>query len=121
MSDRYSASEPPIPRDSLHCRILLAEDGPEVSRFVAWILRRTGAHVDLAANGREAIEMFTVRAEAGEGYQLLLTDIEMPEMNGFELVRTLRERGQHCRSSRSLPATGWKTGRPSLRPAVMTV
>lgn len=77
----------------LASRILVAEDSPESSRFIAWSLRRAGAHVELAANGREALQRFEAHAAQGEDFHLLLTDIEMPELDGFELVKILRARG----------------------------
>jgi CheY-like chemotaxis protein len=77
----------------LNGRILLAEDSPVNRRLVALHLRRAGAVVDEAEDGRVALEMLT-RAEAvGEPYDLLLTDMQMPEMDGYSLVRTLRARG----------------------------
>lgn len=83
----------PAPREALSGRILVAEDTPESRRFIGWALRRAGAQVDLAANGREALTLLAARAASGEDYQLLLTDIEMPELDGFELVRALRASG----------------------------
>ena len=46
----------PSPPDLSHCRILLAEDGPDNQRLVAYILRKAGAEVSVAENGQEALE-----------------------------------------------------------------
>lgn len=48
----------------------------------------------MAANGREALALFDAQATVGPAYDLLLTDIEMPELDGFGLVQALRARGE---------------------------
>jgi CheY-like chemotaxis protein/anti-sigma regulatory factor (Ser/Thr protein kinase) len=87
----------PLPQPSesvrLNGRVLLAEDGRDNQVLVSFHLRRAGAQVDVAANGVTALELIE-RAEAeGRPYDLLLTDIQMPEMDGFTLTRVLRARG----------------------------
>jgi len=78
---------------SLNGRILLAEDGPDNQRLIALHLRKAGAIVDIADNGRIAMEKIDNAAGAGTPYDLLLTDMQMPEMDGYTLARTLRQRG----------------------------
>jgi CheY-like chemotaxis protein len=56
-------------------------------------MRRAGATVDLAANGRLALEMLARAAAEGRPYDLLLTDIQMPELDGYSLTRALRDCG----------------------------
>jgi len=74
-------------------RILLAEDGIDNQKLIAFHLRKAGATVDIADNGRIALEMID-RSEADTNhYDLLLTDMQMPEMDGYTLARTLRDRG----------------------------
>ncbi|MCC5861944.1 MAG: response regulator [Gammaproteobacteria bacterium] len=74
-------------------RILLAEDGPDNQRLIAFHLRRAGADVTVAANGYEALECLKTANEAGCPYDLLVTDIQMPEMDGCSLARELRRQG----------------------------
>jgi len=69
-------------------RVLVVEDVAVNQKIVQTLLRKTGLEVDLAANGREAVE----KALAGE-YDLILMDIHMPEMNGYEATRQLRQKG----------------------------
>jgi len=78
---------------SLAGRILLAEDGTDNQRLIAFILRKAGATVDVAAHGRLALVLLEQAEAAGLPYDLLLTDMQMPEMDGYTLARTLRERG----------------------------
>jgi CheY-like chemotaxis protein len=74
-------------------RVLLAEDGRDNQRIVAFHLRKAGAEVDVAGNGRVALEMLERAAAEGKPYDLLLTDIQMPEMDGYTLTRALRDCG----------------------------
>ncbi len=63
-------------------RILLAEDDDAMRAYLARALERSGYFVSTAATGREALEL----VESGT-YDLLLTDIVMPEMDGIELAQ----------------------------------
>ena len=78
---------PPASTTPLH--ILLAEDNEASARFMERLLARSGHRVQLAANGREALAL----AEGG-GFDLLLLDIHMPELDGFGVVGAIREREQ---------------------------
>ena len=71
--------------------VLLVEDHPTNSMFLTEILEEAGLTVTVAWNGREAVE--TVRRGAPDGgpFDVVLMDCEMPEMNGFEAARALRE------------------------------
>jgi len=80
-------------------RILLAEDGPDNQRLITFVLRKAGAEVQVAENGRMAIEMLTVDGTLhGEmmdplPFDLLVSDMQMPEMDGYDTARHLRARG----------------------------
>lgn len=69
--------------------ILLAEDEDAIRSLVVRLLRRNGFEVIAAHNGREALEL--AAAYDGE-INLLLTDVVMPLMGGFELVEEFRRR-----------------------------
>lgn len=62
-------------------RILIAEDDPHISRVVTLWLQRNGHQVDTVLSGDKALAL--LRAEPIE---LLITDVNMPGMNGLELV-----------------------------------
>lgn len=76
-------------------RILLAEDGPDNQRLISFHLRKAGAHVDVADNGKVALNLIDKATAAGQPYDLLVTDMQMPEMDGYSLARALRDRGSN--------------------------
>lgn len=78
----------------LQCRILLAEDSPDNQRLLATILRKAGADVTVAENGQLALELVDAAEHEGQPYDLLITDIQMPELDGFALAKELRGRGK---------------------------
>lgn len=69
-------------------RILLVEDDRSLARGLAALLRSEGFAVDEICSGEEALEI-----EANETYQLIVLDIGLPGMNGFEALQRLRARG----------------------------
>lgn len=98
---RSLAPQPDVwaPKKLNGMRILLAEDGPDNQRLITFVLRKAGAEVQVAENGRLAIEMLTVDGTLhGElmnplPYDLLVSDMQMPEMDGYDTARQLRARG----------------------------
>ncbi|MBX9737111.1 MAG: response regulator, partial [Phycisphaerales bacterium] len=76
----------------LQGRILLAEDGEDNQRLIAFHLRKAGATVEIAANGRIALDMIEHAAASDAPFDLLLTDMQMPEVDGYALARELRAR-----------------------------
>src|SRR6516164_6542512 len=85
-TDRQQASTAPVPAATpLH--ILVAEDNELSAQVLEQALVRQGHRVRLASNGREVLTL----AEQG-GFDLLLQDVHMPELDGFQVVRAIRER-----------------------------
>jgi len=78
---------------TLRGHILLAEDGEDNQRLIAILLRAAGAEVTIVRNGREALEALDWARAAGAPFDVLLTDMQMPEMDGYTLARTLRSAG----------------------------
>ncbi len=77
----------------IESRILLAEDGPDNQRLIAYLLRKQGADVTIAGNGRIAMEAAMAALGEGNPFQIILMDMQMPEMDGYEATSTLRAKG----------------------------
>lgn len=71
-------------------RILLAEDNLVNQQVVAMMLKKIGYSSDLAHNGMEAVQMARAKADEGVPYDVILMDIQMPEMDGEEATHHIR-------------------------------
>ncbi|MXW22990.1 MAG: sigma-54-dependent Fis family transcriptional regulator [Candidatus Dadabacteria bacterium] len=69
-------------------RILVADDEEDIRWILETSLKKSGFEVECAENGEDA-----VRKAREEAYSLILLDINMPDMNGFEVLSQLRDRG----------------------------
>src|ERR1019366_6339730 len=76
-----------------HLRVLVAEDNVINQKVAVRILERMGIRADVAANGREVVEMMRILP-----YDVIFMDCQMPEMNGYEAATEIRRRegsGRH--------------------------
>lgn len=86
MTERTPPSLLPTDGQPAPCRILVVEDSPLNQMLVTAILAQAGHRADTAGNGLEAV----MAAQAG-GYDLILMDLSMPEMDGLTATRLLRD------------------------------
>lgn len=101
-------------------RILLIDDSLSVRKFVGRMLERAGYEVETAVDGEDGVKKATARR-----YSVIITDLEMPKLNGYEVLQTLRQRSntkstpimvmttrageKHQQAAMSLGASGYLT------------
>ena len=74
-------------------RILLAEDVPANQKLIAFLLQKWGATVQVVDNGALAVDAALEARDTGAPFDLILMDIQMPEMDGYTATGLLRQRG----------------------------
>ena len=88
-----AAALPPLTRGGRPLRLLLAEDAPDNRLLIGGFLRGRGATVELAADGRRAVDAAFAAEAAGEPFDLILMDMQMPVLDGYGAARELRAGG----------------------------
>jgi PAS domain S-box-containing protein len=78
-----------VPTDALHrCRVLVVDDDPDALDLFARLLQRAGAEVRTAASARDALDAMHAAA-----FDVVLSDIEMPDEDGMAFLQRVREEG----------------------------
>ena len=72
-------------------RVLLVDDSVSVRKFVGGMLERAGFHVVTARDGAQALQQLSEQS-----VDVIVTDLEMPRLNGYELIRDLHREPTTC-------------------------
>ncbi len=78
-------------------RVLVAEDSPDNQRLIRLILQKAGADVSLVPDGRTALHAALAAWREGRPFDVVLTDIQMPGIDGYALTERLRAEGYRGR------------------------
>ncbi len=80
-------------RNCLQGRVLLVEDGPDNQKLISHALRRAGLEVEVAENGRIGSDRAIEASRSDTPFDLIVMDMQMPEMDGYEATGRLRHAG----------------------------
>jgi PAS domain S-box-containing protein len=83
----------PAPERALTGHILIADDGPDNQRLLSHLLKRAGHQVEVVGDGAAAYRRAMDALRARRPFDLILMDVQMPEMDGRTATRALREGG----------------------------
>ena len=90
-TDRETTRDPQPER--LSCRVLVVDDRREVLFLTRHFLKESGAIVESATDGVEAVEAIQRTMDGGRGFDLVLLDMQMPRLDGYETASRLRSMG----------------------------
>ena len=96
LQQRSQQTASPTDLPALTGRILLAEDAPDNQRLIKAVLNRAGAEVTVVSNGLKAVEEIMTGSLAANGrpaFDVVLMDMQMPVMDGYEATALLRQQG----------------------------
>jgi CheY-like chemotaxis protein len=96
----YEKAEREITAHSLHVRpemkLLLVEDCPDTQVLLSHLLENIGFEVTTASDGEECLEKVALAGAMDRGFDLILLDLSLPGVSGFETARFLRHRNFTC-------------------------
>lgn len=111
--NQLSTSE--MSAEAAEINILLAEDNQINQKLIALLFKRLEYSVTIVSDGREAVEEARMNS-----YDLIFMDVHMPEMDGMEATRTLREEmGDNCPPIIALTASAMSQDRERIMAAGM--
>jgi len=80
-----------MPNELPRYRALIVEDDPAIRRLVEKLLQRRGVAIEAAHDGRQAID----KLEANNRFDVIVLDLMVPKVNGFEVIDYVREHHSH--------------------------
>ena len=89
----HDTAHAPCNKGLLGWRILVAEDAPDNQRLIRMILEKAGSTVEMAGNGLAAVEMAVKAMSGGNPFDIVLMDIQMPILDGYQATVRLRAEG----------------------------
>jgi CheY-like chemotaxis protein/two-component sensor histidine kinase len=101
-------AQPPVPENERSLRVLVVDDNEDAANSLADVLRLTGHHAEVAFSGAKALQ-----AATDLDADLVLLDIGLPDMDGFEVARRLRRIVR--RDCRLVAVTGYGTAEDTRR------
>jgi CheY-like chemotaxis protein len=81
------ASETPVERGAKLIRVLLVDDNIVNQRLAARLLQKLGCEVSVASSGRDALDRLALHSQ-----DLIIMDCQMPDLDGYQATRQIRER-----------------------------
>ncbi len=89
---REEEDDPEFWKENAVRRMIMADDDEDICRNVVKAMENTGVEVHYSTSGQKAVEMMRTARERGNPYDLILLDWKMPDLNGLETARLIRER-----------------------------
>lgn len=80
----------------IHGHILVVDDLPDIRHLIGEIVGGAGARISYACDGAEAVERYRLAEQAGDSFDLIIMDVQMPAVDGLAASRELRQQGCRC-------------------------
>jgi len=101
LSDSFYSKAESLPRNEDECSVLIVDDAPDITLMLACFLEKAGYRVRPVFSAGEALD-----AVRNERFDVIISDIGLPGMDGYELAKALRALGEY-RSTPLIAVTGF--------------
>jgi PAS domain S-box-containing protein len=108
---RKTVAETPVTPEFLHgVKVLIVDDNRTNRRILEGMLARWGMNPTLASDGEKALEALSAAHSSNHPFELILSDMHMPKMDGFSLVEQIKQRPELCASTIMMLTSGGQRG-----------